>query len=233
MSLFGPKQLPLTSYGYQPPRDATAKGWECTNREDCSAVEHVPPRRWPVRCPKCGHPCDPVFNEPWAHDAEGVELKREISNRPATRAEAVSSRLLNWEFKDAIRRGDRRSAAAARAAIRRYADEQHRRSPLWNPVFVLFFPVWNSLDAGDLDGAADDLCYWLSVSTGEGAEGNGNVRHNARTVIDMAAKFFAAPGASAHPRAPEIRKGCLRVAEGAFQVLNAQQQSAINQMARA
>lgn len=233
MPLFGSRTLPTTSYGYQAPHGATPKGWECTNRDDCGAGDQVPPRRWPFRCPQCGSPCDPVFDEPWAHEAEGAELTWEIANHPGSRAEAARTRLMNWQFKDALLHDDPAGAAAARAAIRRYVDDQHRKDIRWNPVWVLFSPVWDALAAGDIDGAADDLCYWLSISTGEGAEDNGNVRHNARTVIDMAAKFLAAPGGTNHPRAPEIRRGCLRIAEAAFQVLNAQQQAAITQMARA
>ena len=42
----------------------------------------------------------------------------------------------------------------------------------------------------------------------------------------------AAPGGARHQLAPEIRQGCLRLAEGAFPILNRELQAAITTMAR-
>lgn len=232
MALFGPKPLPFTSYGYQPPRGATARGWVCTN-PDCGAGEPEPVPRWPFRCRRCGWPADPQFDEPWAHEARGAELEWEITNFPGTRGEVARIQLLNWNLKDALRHRDAPAAAAARAAIRAHADAERREQPSWNPVFLFTAAVWDGLAAGDLDGAASDLCAWLDMSTGEGADDNNAIRHNARNLIDAAAKFLASPGGAAHPRAVEVRKGCLRIAEGAYRILNAGQQAAITAMARA
>jgi hypothetical protein len=231
MALFGPRPLPLTSYGYQPPRGATAKGWSCTNREDCGTSDFVPPQRWPVRCPQCGWPCDPMFNEPWEHDARGVELNWSIRNERSEYSRLYASeQLLAWQVKDALLRRDAGGAATARDAMRDYVDRQVRAGAHWTSGFTLSPAVRAELEADDLDGAADDLCFWLERATGEGAEEHNDIRTNARTVISAGAQFLAAPGGAAHPRAPEIRKGCLRVAEGCYNDLSAGLQDAITQM---
>ena len=54
-------QLPLTTYGYQPPPEATAHGWSCPS-EDCGVTEHEQVRKWPKRCTNCGSLADPVFD---------------------------------------------------------------------------------------------------------------------------------------------------------------------------
>lgn len=152
---------------------------------------------------------------------------------PGPRAIVAQDRLLNWQLKDALLRSDAATAATARNAIRRLAEGRLREDCSWNPVFLVGPAVWDALTAGDLEGAAEDLCFWLEISTGEDAAESNSVRHNARTVIDTGAKFLAAPGGAAHPRAAEIRSGCLRVAEGAFAVLNPEQQAAVMRTARA
>jgi hypothetical protein len=233
MSLFGQKQLPVTSYGYQPPPGATAKGWKCTNIQTCGNGGNVPPRRWPVRCPRCGQPCDPVFDEPWAHQALGTELNWQLRNDPIRGGQNAQERLMAWNLKDALLRCDARTAADARAVLHDYVARKQREGSHWNSLSTMWQAIRHALDADDLDGAADDLCFWLSVSTGKNADNDNKVRTNARTVISTAGDFFDAPGGATHPRAVEIRQGCLRIAEDSYQELNPPQQAVIMQMTRA
>ena len=234
MGLFGPKQLPLTSYGYQPPRGATAAGWRCTNREGCGAADFLPPSRWPAHCPQCGWPCDPTFNEPWAQDALGIELTWQVSNDLSEYGRLYAhERLLAWNLTEALRQRNPAAASAARAALHDYVASRVRDGKHWSPGFTLFTSVSAELEAAHLDAAAEDLCFWLSVSTGKDADNDNDVRTNARTVIQASAAFLAAPGGASHPRAPEIREGCLRIAEGSYRELTRDQQDAITHMARA
>jgi len=108
---------------------------------------------------------------------------------------------------------------------------RHEKDESWIPGDVYFHYVWNALDVSDLDGAADDLVFWLSLSSSEDAENNNTNRTNCRQVVAMTMRFLAA-GGSAHPLAPEVKQGCLQLAEGAFQVLSNEQQNAILQMSR-
>lgn len=230
--LFGSKPLPVTSYGYQPPHRATAHGWTCSNY-GCGQAQHEPVRRWPVRCPSCGTPADPLLDQPWAHEAEGIELSWAVSHHPERGGGFAQERLLGWKLKDALLGGDVPAAQAARAAIHSHAAQRAREDRWWSPSYLFNSPVKDALAAGDIDGAADDLCVWLGLSTGDNAEEDNRNRTNARTVIDAAEKFFASAGGRSHPRAQEIRQACLRVAEGAFPVLNRELQAAITRMARA
>jgi hypothetical protein len=231
MPLFGAKPLPLTSYGYQPPRRATAHGWKCTNY-DCGQAQHEPVQRWPVCCRSCGSRADPLLDQPWAHEAEGIELSWEVSHHPERGGGFAQERLLDWNLKDALLCGNAPAAQAARAAIHSHAAQRTRADRWWSPSYVFYGPVMDALAADDIDGAADDLCVWLGLSNGDNAEEDNRNRTNARTVIDAADKFFASADGRAHPRAQEIRQACLRVAAGAFRVLNREQQAAITRMAR-
>jgi hypothetical protein len=223
----------LTSYGYQPPRGASAIGWKCTNRDACGTSEYQPITRWPIRCPECGSPADPLFDQPWAHDALGVELDWQIRNEvDEADRHLAGERLMAWRLADALRRGDAADVAATRAVLHRYVSGQVRDGNWWNPGFTLAQAVREGLDAGDLDGAAEDLCFWLGVSTGEGAAEDYRILTNAQTVLSSGTMFLGAPGGSAHSRAAEIRGGCLRVAEGAFPELNRDLQTAVLQLAR-
>jgi hypothetical protein len=233
MPLFGQKQLPVTSYGYQPPSGATARGWKCTNIQTCGNGGNVPPRRWPMRCPRCGQPCDPVFDEPWAHEARGTELYWQLSNDPIRGGRFAQEGLMAWNLKDALLRRDARAATAARVMLRDYVAGKQDEGSNWDPLSTMWQAIRHALDAGDLDGAADDLCFWLSVSTGKNAENDTQVRGNARTVISTAGDFFDARGGATHPRAREIREGCLRVAGDSFKELNPPQQAVIMRMTRA
>lgn len=230
MGFFGAKPLPGTSYGYQPPPGATAKGWGCTNR-DCGISEHEFVKRWPKACPSCGSATDPLFNEPWAHDAEGAELQWILRNDPGRGGGFHQDQWEVWQFKDAAMRGDAKAMVEARARARSYANARMASQEWWGPGDVYFHFVWVALEIGDLNGAADDLCHWLSVSTSHDAENNNTNRTNCRQVIDSSARFLATPGGATHPRAAEIQQGCLRLAEGCYQVLNRDLQSAVARMA--
>ena len=232
MGIFGPKSLPITSYGYQPPLSATAKGWGCIS-QDCGFSEHGYVRRWPKACIQCGGPTDPLLDDPWSHEAEGVELEWILKNDPERGGGFHRDQWEVWQFKDAVFRDDRIGMSQARTRARAYATQKLAEESWWSPGHVFFQFVWCGLDAGDLEGSADDLCYWLSVSSNENVEQNNTNRTNCRQVIDMTGRFLKAPGGATHPRIPEIRQACLKLAEGAYPVLNQELQEVVLTLARA
>jgi hypothetical protein len=203
------RSLPRTSYGYQAPPQATVHGWRCANY-GCGATV----RRWPRRCRLCGWPADPEFDQPWAHEALGAELSWQIRHVPGNAAGIPRERLIEWRLKDALLHHDWPSAATARAAMHDYIRSRQASDGWWNPGFLLGLAVFDAIELGDLDGAARDLCYWLSVFAPESAVENHAALANARSVMNAGVAFLAAPGGEEHPRAAEIRKGCLRVAGG-------------------
>lgn len=203
------RPLPRTSYGYQPPPQATARGWRCAN-QDCAA----PVRRWPRRCRLCGWPADPELDEPWAHEALGAELSWRVRRSPGNGAGAVQDRLVEWRLRDALLLRDRLAAVAARGAMHDYIRSRQAEDNWWNPGFLLGLAVFDALEFGDLDGAAADLCCWLGVFAGDRPEESRGLLASARSVMNATVAFLAVPGGEDHPRAAEIRKGCLRVAGG-------------------
>ena len=208
MALWRRQTRRLTSYGYQPPPEATVRGWRCASR-DCAA----PVRRWPRRCRRCGGPVDPVFDEPWAHKALGAELSWLAMVAPGREAAVARDRLVAWRVRDAVVRRDYPAATEARRVMRNYADRRRAEDSRWSPGPMLGFAVSGALGRGDLDGAAGDLCFWLEMS-GEDTAGGSCAFGNTTSVMNAAVGFLSAPGGAAHPLAAEIRRGCLRVAGG-------------------
>lgn len=234
MALFGQKPLPLTSYGYQPPRDASVKGWRCTNREDCGTGDDFPPTRWPVRCPKCGWPCDPTFNEPWAHAARGVELEWQARNDSDEYGRRFAGeQLLSWRLKDALLRRDAAGAAAARTALHDYVQRQVSGGGYLSLGFTLWPAVSDGIAQGDLDGAAADLTFWADLSIANDSRSENEIRTSASGLISLASDFLAAPGGAAHPSAAVIRAGSLRAAETCYSDLGRDIQAKVNELSRA
>jgi hypothetical protein len=230
MAFFKPKALPSTSYGYIPPSGATAHGWKCTNGE-CLTKELEAVRRWPKACARCGSGTDPVFDQPWEHDAEGVELQWQIRDQPEQGGGFHQDRWQIWQFKDALLREDRTGAALARSSARSYAVDRSLTDSWWYLAHIFWDLVWYELQAGDLDWAADDLIFWLGLSSTDDVDNHNGNRTNSMLVIEMTGRFIAAGGTS-HPRMPEIKAGCLKVAEGAFRILSYEQQATVTQLSR-
>ena len=106
------RRPPRTSYGYLAPPDARVSGWRCY-REGCGRADEPAPRSWPALCPGCRRPVDPTFEEPWAHEARGVELSHNLgSTDPYMRGHAEIEQHV-WAYKDAWLRGDSSAAEAA------------------------------------------------------------------------------------------------------------------------
>lgn len=209
MALWRRRSRPLTTYGYQPPPEATVRGWRCASR-DCAA----PAGHWPRRCRRCGGPADPEFDEPWAHDALGAELGWLAGGRPGRAAAVARDQLIAWRVRDAVVRRDYPAATEARRAMRDHAERRRSADSRWGPGPMLGFAVSGALGLGDLDGAAGDLCLWLGLSAGEEAAGAPCPVGNATSVLHAAVTFLARPGGAVHPLADEIRRECLRIAGG-------------------
>lgn len=203
------RPLPKTSYGYQPPPQATARGWRCAN-QDCGATVRHRARR----CRLCGWPADPEFDEPWAHEALGAELSWRVRQFPKKGGGFQQERLIEWRVRDALRRRDWSSAAAARTAMHDYIRSRQAEDNWWDPAFLLGLAVFDAIELGDLDGAASDLACWLAAFSDDRPAESHRSLANAKSVMNAAVAFLAAAGGEDHPRAAEIRKGCLRVAGG-------------------
>jgi hypothetical protein len=226
MALFKAKQLPTTSYGYRPPPGVTAKGWSCPN---CGRAEwEATVKRWPAIC-ECGTAVDPTFNEPWAHDARGMELRHQMAD--PEKGKYCEIYWPGWHFKDSALKGDRTGMFQARAEAKEISVERIQDS-WWIPGGVWFPLLWEELETNELDSAAEDLSYWLSISTSENVEDDNTNRTNCRQAIDMVLRFTAKPGTSNHPLMPQIRSSCLELAAGAFSVLNNELQAGVNRLAR-
>jgi hypothetical protein len=228
MGLFKSKvRLIRTSYGYDPPPDAGVWGWQCSSR-NCGVTEDGVPRGgWPAPCPRCGAPTDPAFEEPWKHDARGVEIRHLLATGVED-GRFTANQLFIWRNEDALRRGDREEALRVRLEYRHAYPPDRDDGPVTGSGYFSF--VLASLRAEDLDAAADDLLVWLDRTSGEGVENDGSRRGSYRQAISGAIEFLDAPGAATHPQAPLVRRKCLELAGAAYSELLPQQQDRIMEM---
>jgi len=122
-----------------------------------------------------------LLDEPWARDARGVELQYLLA-RDADGREFNEVQWAIWSYKDAVTRADEDAAERARAELR--ALDGVRSHDSWlNPEDQYFQLVWSELEFRNIDHAADDLVYWLSVSSADDVENNKSNRTNCRQVI--------------------------------------------------
>jgi hypothetical protein len=226
MPLFGSKSLPGTSYGYTPPSGATAHGWCCSN-PDCGFAEHEVVRRWPKRCTKCNSIADPLFDEPWEHEARGVELQHKLSRDPSRHHQ---EEWMVWQHREALRCGDTGRAAVMLDETRVYAESQILEGGWWRPKDIFHGLVWNSLEAGSLEGAANGLVHWWDLSDSDGLETNHASRINIQTLVDSTMEFMEAGGAS-HPLSAEVVRRAGALSPEALPYLSSFQQSVLTRWA--
>ena len=231
MGLFGSRiRLIETTYGYWPPAGAIVWGWSCSNRDCGHTEDEVPPRGWPFRCPRCGSSTDPAFEEPWKHEARGVEIQHLLASG-VDDGGFTANELYLWRHSDALRKGDGAGACEARREFRdaRSRDDKDGGMLLGFGYFSL---VHASLKAGDLDTAAEDILDWSDRLASGNVDGDAVARNSFKQAISSAITFFDAPGGATHPQARVIRESCLNLAEVVYPELLADQQSRIMQLSR-
>jgi hypothetical protein len=224
---YGP--LSATSYGYVPPPEATAHGWSCSG-DDCRTGEWEPVPRWPMACPRCGAPADPVFDEPWAHEATGPRLRHEIARGGDPFLVSVSqAQLAAWQYKDAMLRDDRAAALAAlhvaAGAARAQAENYPDRS---GPSSVLVPVVDTALKYGELETAAQALEFWRGLQVTEDIGGSSTHRSSCMNLLSKLADFLADPRTAKHPAVPRFRGYIVELASASREVMAHNVQQKIN-----
>src|ERR1700733_8963969 len=144
MALFGRRQIPMTSYGYQPPSGAVAWGWHCIS-DGCGFAGEDAPRRWPHPCSRCGGPTDPALAEPWKHEARGVEIRFLLADGVEDGG-FTEYNLPVWDFKEALRTGDGVGAKNARMTFREIDASNRAEGWGWIPGNGYFLFVWAALE---------------------------------------------------------------------------------------
>ncbi len=154
------RRPPRTSHGYLAPPDARVAGWKCSNNK-CGTTEWEAPRSWPHRCHGCGHPADPTFEEPWAHDAKGYRIRRDLADPESSRRETAEIELMVWTYKQACLRGDRAAAEDAWQAYRQAEWSSRQPGASWMASWPMSEMVAVAARFGDVDRAADEIlgCY--------------------------------------------------------------------------
>jgi hypothetical protein len=220
MGLFSRQaELPTTSYGYTPPRGATAHGWICANQA-CGGSQWGQVRRWPKICSECGSSTDPNFDEPWAHEAEGVEL-RYRSASGGYGSGYYADRLIVWRYKDALQRGnpvagaDALSDGQARIAERLAESYLYTADRISSPIVAL------ALEHGLVDHAGSQIVFWSKSLVTEDLESDSDRRANVRALLNAEINFLSTSVGAAHHLAPWMSDHARYVASKAHDVLTA------------
>lgn len=205
MGLFGPKQLPTTSYGYTPPPGAKATAWKCspTGCGQTGEPGNVP-RSWPFACPVCGKATDPLFAEPWAHEARGLELEHLIASGEDSSGYATYE-LRVWRYKDALGSGD---AAAARSSLQDFWIHDSEVADLGPRPFNAHLLLLAALEGVDLAGATAHMTEWLSRCQVESPH---VTQQDCKTAMQAVVELFDTPRSREQPGAAELRDRALEL----------------------
>ncbi|MFD4673618.1 CHAT domain-containing protein [Lentzea sp. NPDC058450] len=200
------RRPPRTIFGYSPPRRAEVVGWRC-HQDGCHRAESEVPRRWPHPCDNCGHPADPVFAEPWAHEARGVELSaraEDPSDDHDSRFATVE--LPAWRFEDALRRGDRAAAVEACADLGRLADRLRANGTTWHLSTARWKVVVSALRHGEPDLAADGILGFFEDvrAIGKAELEQNDPRTDARMFVGACLLFLCDERSLGHQRENDV-----------------------------
>jgi hypothetical protein len=210
---------PRTSYGYLPPVEARARGWECNN-EGCGTGDRPAPRSWPFPCRLCGRPTDAIFEEPWAHEARFYKIRHDLTSTNEYRRETAQIEQYVWAYKDACFRDDRAAAEAAWQAYRRARPSRRRDADnWWITSSTLSEMVRLASGFGDIDRAAYEVleCYPL-IDTRDVDDDNAR-RTIARSFVSMCITVLEFESSIDHPCEAELYAAMRDIADRAESVL--------------
>jgi hypothetical protein len=213
----GNKQLPETTYGYQPPPEATASGWQCNNK-DCGTGDAPAPKKWPARCPLCGGLADPDFDAPWREEARGYRLQM-LAKQDGDEFGIFESGIREWRYGQALARSDVAGAEATRRDTDRWLVHMSRQSPYFRVGSVRFMLIHHAVKYQQIDAAARELTDWFAAADvynvdysplGESSEEGNRMRSELFPLFRSAIGFLERTEGRAHPLAPAIDKAARR-----------------------
>ncbi|MEU6151487.1 CHAT domain-containing protein [Actinosynnema sp. NPDC047251] len=148
-----------------------------------------------------------MFAEPWAHDAQGYELRgRAASPRDTYDYQSALVDLAVWRYKDALRARDRAGADAARADLRRIGARLRAEGGDWWLSQARARVVVLALENDDPDAAADEvLAFHADVRTTSRGDLEDNQRlTDARVFVDACLTFLVDPRSVGHRREGDV-----------------------------
>jgi CHAT domain len=161
---------------------------------------------------------DPVFAQPWKHDADGPRLRWALATEtnPYSRRWAELD-LAVWRWKEAGRRAGPGERERCRQQLLRTI-ERLRAGQFGLPRSILDLCA---LEAGDLDGVAADLLAWhQTVETNDlDRDPNSQRRAEARNFVTACIDFLDCRESIGHPQETAVRGAMDDVAARAEDVL--------------
>ncbi|WBB78752.1 CHAT domain-containing protein [Micromonospora sp. WMMD882] len=213
------RRPPRTSYGYLAPPGAVVVGWEC-RRDGCGTGDVPAPRWWPHPCAVCHRPADPVFDQPWAHQAEGHKHRHDLASPDWRRRTVAELRLPVWAYRDAWFRGDRPAAEAAWRSFWQTRRRQRDRGEDWYAVTATGMILTNAATFGDLDRAARKLLAWHPLVETRDVENDNEQRTEARVFVAVCIEWLVNEASVGHAREAAVNAAMRDVADRIRDVLN-------------
>lgn len=213
------RRPPRTSYGYLAPPEAQVRGWHCAN-SPCGFHDDVVPRSWPYPCPHCGEPTDATFEEPWAHEALAVRIRRDLTDPDEYVRGRAENEWCIWTYKDALLRGDRTGADRAWQQYRRSRPAKLSRADPWQIGSYLMGEMVRLASIGGEIGRAslEVLDCYPFVDTDDVEEDN-TQRTVARRFVSMCIDVLVCDPLQEHLLSARVDAAMLDVAGQAEEVL--------------
>jgi len=197
-------QLPVTSYGYAPPTEATARGWQCNNY-DCGTGDEPAPRSWPFHCPLCGGLADPDFDEPWHEEARGPRLQVLLNRENGGGAGHVyEAALWAWSYGRALAAGNIPESEQIRAQASAWLTQIALTDPYLHGSATRQEIVSHALTYGQVEAAAGELRAWhAQADTSNVADSSVN-RSNCIALLHSELRFLEDARGAYSPAAAQV-----------------------------
>jgi hypothetical protein len=172
------------------------RGWECRN-DGCGTSDGPAPTSWPHPCRLCGQPVDPMFEEPWAHEALGFELRHDLTSSDPSRRRYAEVHQHVWAYRDARLRSDPVAAETAWLSYRQVTHQRGLDRPGANSSLYGFVDVAAEYD--DIDRGAAAILDWYPFIDTSAIGRDDTRRWDARNFVSMCIAVLERPASIDHP----------------------------------
>jgi hypothetical protein len=181
----------------------------------------------------CETTLDPMFAEPWAHDARRMEIDAVLRNLGANPYLADVMRVESevWNYRDGIRRNDLAAARRAQQDLFAISAKFQAEDGYFVTGSSYLLVVLYGLRHGDVDGAAEELLGWHPTLVTTDVANNNAQRTTSRQFVACCVEFLEHPAGRRHPAADRIHRMMLDVADRARNVLTADNLSGLARLA--
>jgi hypothetical protein len=166
----------------------------------------------------CGRPADPVFEEPWAHEAQGYRIRHDLTSTDRYRRTAAELEQHLWAYKDARFWEDDAAADSAWRAFWHTKNQMRERGDDWL-AWMTYEIVRLAAIFDDVDRAARVLLEWYPLVDTRDLETDNERRTDARSFVSSCIYVLEREASIDHPREAAVDAAMRDVAARAEEML--------------